>query len=66
MCEHLSISNGLEAGTTDVEARSFDSKLVTDEEKVSTKINCYAVEKPLNFDKFSSVTKLEVFFNCLF
>lgn len=64
-CELISISNGKEAGTTDVEVKSSDSKVVIDEEKVSTKIDCPDVEKPLNFDEFNTAAEMEVCFNWL-
>ncbi|KAJ0737081.1 hypothetical protein HanLR1_Chr06g0203011 [Helianthus annuus] len=59
-CELQSISNGQEAEATDVDAPISDSKVLIDEEKVSTKSDCDDILKPLNFDEFNSAAELEV------
>ncbi|KAK9076368.1 hypothetical protein SSX86_004702 [Deinandra increscens subsp. villosa] len=58
--ELQSISNGQEAGATDVEATISDSKVLIDKEKVSMESECVAFDKPLNFDEFNSAAEMEV------
>lgn len=55
-----SASNVQEDGNTAEEAISSDSKVISDEEKVSTKSACPNLEKPLNFDEFNTALEMEV------
>ncbi|KAJ9539275.1 hypothetical protein OSB04_032008 [Centaurea solstitialis] len=49
-----------EDGTTAEEAKLSDSKVIVDEEKVSTENACPKLEKPLNFDEFNTASEMEV------
>ncbi|KAJ9539272.1 hypothetical protein OSB04_032005 [Centaurea solstitialis] len=55
-----SASNVQEDGTTAEEAKLSDSKVISNEEKVSTENACPKLEKPLNFDEFNTALEMEV------